>query len=129
MANSITPEIEATILSRYLVKNRPSSTQLELYKKAALRIDTGDAKTLLAALRHPMLLPCLDAHDALFRSSSQLRQRLYLMFSILEASPDFTELFLPRKRSVWYVLAVAGYGIRGVFRLITGTILVKVRGL
>jgi hypothetical protein len=81
------------------------------------------------ALKHPFLLPYLDAHDAFFRPNSELRQRLYLMFSILEASPDFADSFLPRKHSTWYIITIGAYGLRGIYRLIVGTVLVKVQGL
>ena len=114
---------EAAIFSRYLVGYSPTTSHADLYTRVAPRpTDTG---TYAAALRHPALLPYLDAYDAFFRPSSQLRQRLYLMFSILEASPDHTELFLPRQRSPWYVFALIGHGVRGAYRLSIGFLIVK----
>jgi hypothetical protein len=121
---------ELTVFSRYLIKRTPNADQGALYERALAYIGTTKTdRTFGTALRHPWLLPYLDAHDAFFRPSSELRQRLYLAFSILEASPDFAELFLPRTRSGWYIFGVIGHGIRSIFRLVVGTIVVKIRGL
>lgn len=86
-------------------------------------------KALAAALRRPRLLPFLDAHDALFRPKSQLRQRLYLMFSILEATPDVSQKFLPTKRPRAYIVIAGLLGMRGVLRLVVGGVIVRVWGL
>jgi hypothetical protein len=123
---------EAQILTVYLLHRTPSKQHTQLYARAvsSQKFDeSNQSKTLHAGLRHPRLLPYLDAYDALFRPNSVLRRRLYLMFAILEASPDFTELFLPHKRSKWYLLAVGMVGARGVCRLAIGLILVKAGGL
>jgi hypothetical protein len=126
MKRLFSPEAEAAVFSKYLIGYEPTAAQVGLYKRSVLRLP--DDATCAAALQHPLLLPYLDAYDAFFRSTSPLRQRLYLMFSILEASPEHTELFLPRQRSGWYVLAIAFYGARGVCRLVIGTVIVKTRG-
>jgi len=126
MKSRPSPSEEAMLFGKYLVGYPPASAHIALYQQVAPK--TPATGTYAAALRYPLLLPCLDAYDAFFRPSSMLRQRLYLMFSILEASPEHTELFLPHKRSIWYVFAIAGYGIRGAYRLVIGTILVKARG-
>jgi hypothetical protein len=124
------PRDEAKVLAHYLIHESATDAHIALYERATLpHATTDNNRTFIVALQHPKLLPYLDAHDALFRPNSILRQRLYLMFSILEASPDFTPKFLPQKRSPLYIFAVAGYGIRGAYRVIVGLSLVKTRGL
>jgi hypothetical protein len=117
---------EAEVLSRYLIGEAPPQAQIDLYTRAIDRLEiTQPEGTFAAAIKHPRLLPYLDAHDALFHSSSQLRQKLYLMFAILETSPELADYFLPQNHSFLY-LAVIGYnGVTAVGRLLIGTILVK----
>ena len=119
-------EKEAKLFGTYLTGYPPAASHITLYQQSAPKEPASG--TYAAALHHPFLLPCLDAHDALFRPTSTLRQRLYLMFSILEASPEHTELFLPQQRSRWYTATVFGYAIRSVYRLGVGTVIVRVRG-
>ncbi len=123
-------ETEAAALSHYLVGDKPTKAIKILYREAvAARHDTRREKAFDVAVRHPTLLPYLDAYDAWFRPSSQLRQRLHLMFSILEATPEFAADFLPSKRSAWYMLILGLLGIRGILRLAVGGLIVKVWGL
>jgi hypothetical protein len=130
MTHTKASENEAKILAHYLVHEQATDAHIALYEHSVRPHEISSAnKTLGVALRHPWLLPYLDAHDALFRPNSTLRQHLYLMFSILEASPDFVEKFLPKKRSPLYILPIVGYGIRGVYRAMIGTLLVRIRGL
>ncbi len=120
---------EAALFSKYLIGHAPSQAHTTLYERGVSKLaSSASSGTYFTVLRHPSLLPYLDAYDAFFRPASPLRQRLYLMFAILEASPDHTELFLPQKRSLWYLLMILAHGARGVYRLIVGTILVKVGG-
>jgi hypothetical protein len=126
MAAIVAIEIQAQILAKYLLGCNPSEAQIQLYIHAVARgAGQKPDRTLSAGFTHPLLLPYLDAYDAFFRPNSQLRQQLYLMFSILECSPDFTDFFLPTKHSPWYILVLAGIGARGIFRLAIGTILIK----
>lgn len=130
MSTLLPPQEEAIIFTHYLIRNTPTQAHIALYTRAlSSNTRPSSEKSFIAALQHPTLLPYLDAHDALFRPTSELRKRLYLMFSILEASPDFTDMFLPKKAPFWYIFILAGYGIRSTWRIVIGTLLVKVGGL
>lgn len=124
---------QAEIFTAYLLKSSPTQQHTELYEKAlasqSLPQVSQRTTTLQAGLDNPQLLAYLDAHDAFFRPNSELRQRLYLIFSILEASPDFTDYFLPIKRSKWYIGVVPFIGLRAIWRLLVGFIIVKSRRL
>lgn len=123
----ISTEEEARILTRYLINEVPSKVQVGLYSiGSSSSVTAGRERAWDIVLNHPWLLPYFDAYDALFRPDSQLRKKLYIMFSILEASPDFVEKFLPQKRSLWYLLILAGVGIRSIYRLLMGVVFVKV---
>jgi len=123
MGNSA--DTQARIFTHYLVHKDPSDAHRQLFSAAIVRgPDAPIEKTLRLALKHPKLIPYLDAYDALSHPNSQLRQRLYLMFAILEASPDFTELFLPQKCPKVYAAYVALHGVRGIFRLGVGCIII-----
>ncbi|HUB93416.1 MAG TPA: hypothetical protein VMB52_02840 [Verrucomicrobiae bacterium] len=126
MKHTVPLDKEALLFSTYLIGESPTTKQIALYTQSVPKAANGSTYT--AAVHHSFLLPYLDAYDALFRPASELRQRLYLMFSILEASPEHTELFLPQQRSWWYVLRFVAYGIRGSYRLVIGVAIVKARG-
>lgn len=118
--------LEATIFSQYLIHANPTPRQVRIYQRA---IDQNEpSKALLAAHKHPFLLPYLDAHDAFFRPTSQLRGRLYLMFSILEASTEFTDKFLASRRSKLYIFVAILIGLRALCRLSIGTIIAVTGG-
>ena len=120
------PTQEAIILSQYLISKNPSSQQIDLYQTATIARPSDRA--FERTFRHPRLLPYIDAYDALCRPHSELRSRLYLMFSILEASTKNTDLFLPRQRQPWFILTLPLIGLRAGWRLLVGALLVKAGG-
>jgi hypothetical protein len=83
-------------------------------------------KRLTFIRRHPWALGFVDAGLTLVDSASELRHRIYIMFSILESSPRYHDRFLPTRRRWWYSVAVGAIIIVGAIRTITGTILVRV---
>lgn len=121
---------QARVFGRYLLKREPSSRVQELFAKAmATNSGAGDKQdqALLAfAVKHPHFLPLVDAGLALIKPNSEVRRRLYIMFSILEASPDYHQLFLPKKHPVWFLLVIVGTGIRAIARAVCGIIVIKV---
>lgn len=117
---------EAILLAEYLLDTKPTDRQASLYGRAIK--SRPDDLSFEKAKRHPRLLPYIDAYDAFFRPQSELRGRLYLMFSILEASTSNTDKFLPRQRSKWFMAAVPFIGLRAVWRLLAGTVIVKMGG-
>jgi len=121
---------QAAAFGRYLLKTKPNTRVIALYEKAITydkgEPDAGDTKLLAFIGKHPGAISFIDAALALIKPNSEVRRRLYVMFSILEASPDYHHLFLPQKHSGWYIFALAGATTRGICRAICGIVLVKV---
>jgi len=125
---------EAAVFGRYLIDRDPPSHLVRRYVEAC-RValpptEDGDENVVRLAVLRPWLLPSLDAVTALVRPKSRLRQKLLLMASILEASPDFADLFLPERCSpVRLALRAAACGVTTVVKLVAGALaLVALRG-
>lgn len=78
------------------------------------------------AFRHPSLITFLDAALVFLDPTSELRRRIYIMFSILEASPEYASSFLPRRFSFIETIGVFMVGIRAVLKILIGVIIIKV---
>lgn len=120
---------EAYIFGRYLLKTTPSTDIQALYEKAIAN-NVGDADAIDSALLHflskrPYMVAYIDAGLAFTKPNSEVRRRLYVMFSILEASPLYHDLFLPKRRSASYLFVVIGVAIRSIFRALVGIIIIK----
>jgi len=76
--------------------------------------------------KHPHLIGSIDAALCIADQNSEVRRRIYVMFSILEATPEFADAFLPKAHSGWYIFAVGYYGVRAVCKTIFGLVIVKV---
>jgi hypothetical protein len=121
---------EASIFGRYLVKRSPDEPAVALYVNAVKTrmrdMSRRDRRRLAFVRRHPWALGFIDAGLTLVDAESEVRHRIYLMFSILESSPRYHDRFLPARRSRWYSIAVGTTVVIGAFRTVVGTILVKV---
>lgn len=120
---------EAEIFGRYLLSgNHPDSKTIELYQKAAAirKYDTAslhEQKILAYALRRPRLIGLLDSALALSNPESLLRQKLLLMSAILETRPQYAALFLPKRRSFFYLFYIGFVGVRAVAKAFAGKVL------
>ena len=122
--------LQSLVFSHYLIRRLPNETAVLLYE-ATLKdnktpLSTHDKKLLSFMLRHPATIGPIDAALAITQPQSEIRRRLYVMFSILEAQPDHASLFLSSKRRWWYWLYVLCVGIVAVIKLLVGLILIKV---
>ena len=111
---------ESRMLGKYLlgvaIPHELQSLYLQGCRKL-IRMEAGPES--LFVRRHPWALPCLDGAAGLLRSHSDLRQRVFLMTAIIEATPLYAEFYLsaPRcARWIWLELAVQGvrYGITAI---------------
>lgn len=122
--------LQAQVFSNYLVKRSASSHSTKVYK-TILQASPAQASStgvglLDYALKHPHALPYLDAYLGFFKPTAELRRRVYIMLAVLESEPDYWDYFLPKKRGSLYLMSVGLIGLRSVFRLLAGTIFVKV---
>jgi hypothetical protein len=106
--------------------SRPLRYMSMTVKARPLTMSERERKRLTFIRRHPRALGFVDAGLTLVDSASELRHRIYIMFSILESSPHYHDRFLPIRRGWWYPTAFGAIIIIGVTRMIMGTILVKV---
>ena len=121
---------EGARFARYLLGCRPGTDVLERYADA---IRAGgapqrrrDAALLRFSRARPRAIGLLDAGLAVADPHSELRRRLYLMFAILESSPEHHDLFLPAETPPWYPLTVAYAGLRGGVKAAAGIVLVGI---
>src|SRR6266567_3076942 len=98
-------EKEARMFTRYLIHRDANSQAIQLYKVAMSnsKPDTTDKKLLNFMVLHPGSIGFIDAGLVFHNASSEARRRLYVMLAILEASAEYYDLFLPRKRSPFYI--------------------------
>jgi hypothetical protein len=120
---------EAVIFSNYLIGVAPDDPATSLYIKA-LRYRPGDVskidKARLAFVRNnPWMVRFVDSGLALVDPSSEVRRRIYIMFSVLEASPHYHNKFLPARRKWWYIFVVGLIGVKGVLKTAIGAVVVK----
>lgn len=113
---------ESTAIARYLIARAPSPELQHRYAaacRARLR-ESGDVE-LEFARRHPCTWPLLDAATGLLRPHSAVRQRVFLMAAVLEASPEHVEFFLkPPEKPLRLMASVAWQGIRSAVMAAVG---------
>jgi hypothetical protein len=121
---------EADIFGHYLVKRAPHEVAISLYINALeVRphvMSEREHKHLAFVRRHPWALGFIDAGLAMVDSTSEIRRRIYIMFSILESTPHHLDRFLPTRRKWWYSFAIGTTGVVGVCKAMIGSMLVKV---
>ncbi len=83
----------ATCSDAALVRTCSSATRGDPRRRGAARAGATPRSWFLAGAAAGVGL--LDAGLAVADPHSELRRRLYLMFAILESSPEYHELFLP----------------------------------
>lgn len=121
-------EKEARMFTRYLIHRGANPQAIRLYQAAMSNSnpDSTDKKLLNLMLSHPSSIGFIDAGLVFHNSTSEARRRLYVMLAILEASSEYYDCFLPKKRSPIYMLVIAYSGIRAVTKAGLGLLLVKV---
>lgn len=121
---------EAEIYGRYLIRKPLAPLVSELYSKSmasqTIAVSPQDKALLEFIRRHPWSIGLIDAGLSLVNPNSEVRRRLYTIFSILEAIPEYAEDFLPRKEPPLYMAVIVLIGIRGAAKTVAGSILVKI---
>jgi hypothetical protein len=121
------PEDEARVFGRYLLRREPSVTAAQLYCSAMRRCpvdcNSRDEKIIRFVMRNRRLLPLIDGALAFSKKRSALRTKLLIMTAILETQPEYTELFLPQQRAAGYWIIVGFRLCAAAFRLVCGKII------
>lgn len=127
---SHSPHQEALLLASYILGQAPLKPYLSRYEDALNTLnpigDSQDEKLLRLCHRFPSLLHLVDAATALSKRDSAIRKKLILMAAILEAGPDYTDLFLPQNRSRLYSLRSLYQATLSILNTLFGSVLLKV---
>jgi hypothetical protein len=121
---------EAAALGAHLAGGPVEAAALERYARGVRAglapLDGRERRLLELGVRHPLLLGPLDAAAALRAPQGGLRRRFFLMFAVLEATPEHARLYLPARTGPLHVLRIAWAGARAVLSALLGLAL---RGL
>lgn len=120
---------EAEIFGKYLINQSPSQNIKLLFTKAALvdnSISVQDKKLLNFIIKNTWSIGLIDSGLAILNPKSEVRRRLYIMFAILESSPEHNDYFLTIKRRPLYFLIILLSGIRSFIKSFLGILLVKI---
>jgi len=116
---------EAQALSQYLVGRTCSDEMALRYSDTLTKLNAslspGQEKTWSKMISSSIYMKLVDGGLALSAPQSPLRKRIFIMLTLLECSPDYTESFLPQQRSMWYLIPLgfraamsAVYGVAGL---------------
>ena len=120
---------EAEIFGKYLIGQKPDELSIGLYERAMTKMSWStnrkEEKLLRFVLKNNWSLGMIDSGLALFRKNSVIRTKIFILFAILEASPLYSDKFLPRKRSSFYLFTTGWSLFRGMIKALVGGLLVK----
>ncbi len=121
------PEDEARVFGRYLLRREPSATAVRLYcsamRQRPVDCSSRDATIIRLVMGNRSLLPLIDGALAFSNKRSVLREKLLIMTAILETQPEYAYLFLPQQRAAGYWIIVGLRLCAAAFRLVCGKII------
>lgn len=128
--DSFTPEQEADFFGKYIIKKSPNEYVKQQYVKAlqnsASQIQISDKKIAEFLYRNQWSLGCIDSGLALLTPHSEIRKRIYIIFALLESSPEYVDYFLPKKRNLFYLFILFFVGVRAIVKSLIGVLLIKI---
>ena len=116
---------EAEIFGTYLAGQRPGGDVAGVYAAAVRQhgLESIDDAVLAYVVRHPGRLKYIDAALAFSGRESLLRKKLFIMFCVLEAHPDYCDHFLARADNQRSIISLFFLGIRSAMRIAIGKML------
>lgn len=121
---------QAKLFGVYLVGEQPSELVSTRYEDALrysnIAVKPQDKALLAFIMKHPWVLRFVDAGLALIRPYSEVRRRLYVMFAVLESTPEYADFFFSQKRRRLYIFTVIYSGVKATLKTVFGMLLVKV---
>lgn len=116
-------------MGAYLVGSQPSKKLIDRYveaiKNSSSQVSHKDQKLLTYLVRNPWSIGIIDAALPFYRPHSEVRRRIYVMLAILEASPSYTEKFLPVQRNPLYFFYIAWVGFKAAVKMLVGSVWVR----
>lgn len=121
---------EANDFTRYLIRKDAEPAIVARYVDSIgnqpIDLSAKDKRTLHFVGKNPWAIKYIDAVHSLRSPHSELRRRLFILLAILEASPAYTDLFLPKDQKQSYFVYVAWSGTKGGIKAFLGSILLLV---
>jgi hypothetical protein len=119
---------EAKVFGKYIIGIPINDEVIEFYCNSLIKnkIESNKKETdlLNKCIEKPYLLPYYDAALSLLNPEHLIKKRLMRMFAILETRTEYTEYFLGREFSKFYMLKIAWVGTRAVFKTLIGIIII-----
>ena len=121
---------EPQILSKYLIGKECTEEIATYYAEALSKhnaiLNDSEQKTWDRMLWSGFYLKLVDSGLAISNPQSSLRKRIFIMLTLLEVSPLYTEFFLPQERTFFYIIPLGLRAGLSALYLVIGTIWVKV---
>ena len=121
---------EATKITNYLLAIPLQNQEQYLYSDAMdkfqLEITKVEKCILNSMLKSKWRMALLDSALAIKKPQSVIRRKIFIMTAILEASPNYTNYFLPRNFSFAYYFKLAYVGTRALFKILIGLVYLKI---
>lgn len=119
---------EAITFGKYLLSGEtPDEKSISLYETAhahrSIAIPENEKKLLGFALRNRWALGAIDGALAFKNPDHVIRRKLLVMSAVLECRPQYADLFIPKKRNPFYIIALGWIGFRAVCKMVFGRIL------
>lgn len=125
-------EKEAAAIFSFLFSQSIPSAISDKYIRALeikkFSLDERDQKLWSKISQKPFLIGLVDSYYALAKPHSGIRKKVQLLSSIAEASTNYTNYFLPKKRTWFYPIKIGLVGLRAVCSFFLGFIYCKVIG-
>ena len=121
---------ELSLFTKYVLRSAvPTEEMARLYKKGVVNegnsIKEQDLAGLKFAIKHPWSIKFLDSGYAIISPGHELRHRIYIVFSLLEASTGYTQFFLPQKRNPLYAIKIGFLGCWSLTKAVIGIVIIK----
>jgi hypothetical protein len=122
---------EAITFGKYLLSGEtPDEKSIALYEAAhqykKIDVSTAEKKLFEFALKNRWAIGAIDGALAFKNPEHVIRKKLLVMSAVLECRPQYAELFIPKKRSFFYLFVFGWIGFRAICKAAFGRILLTV---
>lgn len=122
--------IQAKSISKYLLNVDISKKQIEIYhdaiKAGNYPLTDNDFFILKKIETSAFLCGLYDSYSSIWDTKSNIRKRFFLILSILETQPDFSNKFLA-PLTLWQSIRILFFGIiKYVLFVVLGTLFINV---
>ncbi len=117
---------EAALLGKYLTGKEISLKLQQRYvegvNKLAYKGNEDEEKIMLEIISKPWKIKLLDSATAILARKHLFRKKILLMFSIIETTPEYYNLFYPNSTRAKQILNIIKAGFSGVISTILGLV-------